>query len=159
MTAFLSDSLADQIERGELFFGFDTDFTFSEGTIKNIYTIETFSKDCSVVMDFQCRDTIFIEFLEDAAAYVGNVDSPLTNMNLASSNTILTKFGVASSVTGGTLVKSIGFIDGEAPANIPFSKDAGIILKANTKYAMKVTNLSGTELILTVSMLFRELFT
>ncbi len=132
MTAFVNDTLAAQIQRGEVFYIVGGAIYQSPGTTVS-FVIETGAQNCSFQMEIIYSGNMLVSFKEGVTA-----SSPIgvpVNMNFESAATIDTRMELKS-FTGGTGKFGMYFLNGKPPELSPFNKEAGCILQPNTKYGL-----------------------
>lgn len=157
MTSLVNDTLARQIQRGEVFYGALANLnTFDEGDLVK-YTIEVGANDCAVSFDVSVNGTFSFVLLSGVTLSSG---TPITlrNMNDASANTISVVVDHTATYTGGTTLFTSYLFNGVIPTTNPLNIPNGaFILEANTDYAIAVRNLDRDSMDIAVNFFLREL--
>lgn len=157
MSFIVNDTLQDQIERGEIFFSAFTNISVAEdGVIE--YLVTTDVNPCSVNVAFTTNATYLVQVIENPTTAVGGSSQTLFNLRRDSANTIaVTGNAPLTSSSGGTLLWSQFFSNGNAPANSPLGTDAGMILKASEQYIYRFTNYDREGADISLNFTYREI--
>ena len=156
MTVFFNDSLAEQIERGEIFYWSGGNNKIEQSATDG-YLITTGASPCQILFEVNSVGTIKLAVYENPTTASGSTAKTAYNMRRDSANTLLTTIQPLNSYTGGTdIVEAIAY-NGVQPINSGFSRESGLILKANEEYVYEITNWSEGSLSLSYNIFFREL--
>ena len=162
MTAFIADTLQQQIERGEVFVGYygaTLQYDTSHNAIAEIILISTGAEEASVFFGFKSMpdDTLNVQFWEGVTTSADGTSLPLENMNRGSAVTTNIAFYHTPTITdNGTLVYAEQIFGETVPSASPFNKEAGFILAANTKYQIRLLAAGQSENIVTASYFSRD---
>lgn len=162
MSNFINDTLANQIERGEVFLAslqielapqLTASTTFSE-----TYRILTGAYETSLRLEIAGLTTCSIVVAEGMVYSAPGTPVPLINMNFNSSNTISATVFVDPTVSVGGTTKFISYrlLDNLVKLS-PFDVESGIILKPSTEYQFVITNLGSNTDDYAVTTYLREL--
>lgn len=155
MTATANDSIAKQIQRGEIF-NSGTNQEITRGT-SFFLLVSVGSKDVSFAMEVSTAAFTVIIMTAGVSAVSDGVEAPLVNMNLGSAKTTDTAVYVDPvTVTGGTIKFALRAPDGEFTDTTAFNRETGVILEANTKYAFSISNNSGPPADYQITWFVRE---
>jgi len=156
MTAFINDTLAKQIERGEV--NYFTFYKLDFDVLDDITIIvETGANNCQVTLDMQCEPTVWAQLKEGVSDTVSSADTVYNMRRDTASSLSTTELEVFTSApTGGTIIAQSIVTDGRLPENNPFNREAGPLLKPNTSYAYQLSNIGNEEAYLSYSFFLRE---
>ena len=152
MSKFINDSLAEQIERGEVWTA-GTTFTIQNGTpIEFIPSVG--AKKTSLIVEVLTGGYLQVLLYEGVSSSSGTLTEENLERNGSYSKDFSTQFG---SFTGGSLVLSRSLPTGSAGDPINLSPEAPLIMKINTKYGIQIKN-KGTDPAETqVALFYREI--
>lgn len=157
MTAIPGDTLQKQIERGEVFYTAGGETAISASG-EYIYLISTGSKETTLFFNALSNmnlDLILKSGVSTSSDGTGPI-SPL-NMNLNSSNTLITELYATPTITVAGTTKISSYLPNgvSVPLN-PLSLEAGIILEPDTKYTLHVLNRADNDSTFWTTMFMRE---
>lgn len=156
MTTFSKDSLQDQIERGEIFFGGYTVVAFGFGDT-SVLIIETGTDDCYLNLDI-VTPVSFVASLAEGGANTHSNSISLFNMRRSD---ITTTMGAtawnAGTISGSSVIANVVAPDGRIPATNPLNRESGIALKASSAYKLSILHEGTNDAYLNVGFFLREI--
>lgn len=157
MSSFVNDDRAKQIERGELYFASYNNIALANLALDE-FLITTGASECELVFQLMTQSTTLVSFRE---GITGTGTSAQTTFNMLRSSvdslTTTLHAGLSSGPTGGTTLAAFYALDGIMPDNAAVNSEGGVIMKANTKYYLGLTNDSGMEGYYSYYFYFREI--
>ena len=156
MTALINDTLQKQIQRGEVFFYSSNDQYFEVSEYLYFRVTTDSVANCSCLFEFLCDTIVEVRIYENPSSTTLLTNFSPVNMNRESTRLLGASTSKLSSFSGGTFIASAVTVNGALPANSPFSKEAGIILKPNEEYIYQCQNIGTGPAYFSYSIFLRE---